>query len=514
MEDTRRVAVLLGAGASRDAGLPLTSELAEVVLQRLSGSVSGGDRRPDWLDALNFTYGAMVSHRSRDGSNPLDAVNIETLISALRLLKRPESHEAAPFVESWREPTLRSGFARADTHTSHRLVENLNVALGLAGGNSRDARQAAINVGYYIAEIAEFARTPTRGSAFSEADRRVTEILGSILVPSRSVAYLYPLADLALRQQGGLDILTLNYDLAVETAMSERSIAVDRGLRDWPEHRVTYQTRSPLRLHKMHGSLDWSLELDGRGLARLHDLDGTIAEHPWIVVGDREKLATDGPTLELVQHAADALERADHLVVAGYGFADDYVNQMIRNWLERDDARTIGLIEPHSTMPDQGTFRASLSALYGERRGPDPGTSLLSRIQGFDGTAAALLEEALAHPGVTAESNPSLEVGPVKHGEFESIISITLRGSSLNQVHFSSWAGRADVEVHADPTRLSYGPDGTLHYLSKWFRDEELRVRLKLHSWTADPITVSVNGRTLASSVVRSFEIDSGYHAP
>jgi hypothetical protein len=123
METGRRTAVLLGAGASRDGGLPITCELPEVVFRRPAHASDGSSRRPDRLTALNFTYGAMVSHRTREGSDPHEAVNIETLISALRLLRKREDHEVAPFVLNWREPTLPTGYARADEHTSRELVE-------------------------------------------------------------------------------------------------------------------------------------------------------------------------------------------------------------------------------------------------------------------------------------------------------------------------------------------------------------------------------------------------------
>jgi hypothetical protein len=96
METGRRTAVLLGAGASRDGGLPLTCERPEVVFRRPAHASDGSSRRPDRLTALNFTYGAMVSHRTREGG-------------AIR--------------PNWRESTQPTGYARADEHTSRELVE-------------------------------------------------------------------------------------------------------------------------------------------------------------------------------------------------------------------------------------------------------------------------------------------------------------------------------------------------------------------------------------------------------
>lgn len=81
-----RVIVLLGAGASVDAGLPLTSQLAARLVDAAN---SGRSRRPPtpMVQALNFTYGALVGHHAESGRNPLEAVNIERLNLALLLLQ-------------------------------------------------------------------------------------------------------------------------------------------------------------------------------------------------------------------------------------------------------------------------------------------------------------------------------------------------------------------------------------------------------------------------------------------
>ncbi|MFP3821562.1 hypothetical protein SB658_22970, partial [Bacillus sp. SIMBA_008] len=97
---------------------------------------------------------------------------------------------------------------------------------------------------------------------------------------------------------------------------------------------------------------------------RLKVAEGAV-EQPWIVVGDREKLATDGPTLELLHAAEEAIERADHLVIVGYRFADAHVNHVIRNWMLRSETRTVGVIEPTWSYPEPGSFFGQLVSEYG-----------------------------------------------------------------------------------------------------------------------------------------------------
>lgn len=506
MSATRRTSVLLGAGASRDAGLPLTSELAAGVLQHLTNETPSTGRRPDWLVALNFVYGAMVSYRSRDGGNALDAVNIETLISALRLLGRREDHEVAPFVESWRDPVLRAGQLQVDDHSASRLTDALS-AMTAPRDDRFSARRAGrqndgLNLAYAIAEIADLARTPTRLSSYRSADQWVTRTLGRLLEPSKPVTYLHPLADLANRQAGGLDVITLNYDLTVESAMAQKSVAVDRGIEDWPSQRISYSADTPVRLHKVHGSLDWTMESDhDRYIPIMKDLHGEIAPQPWVVVGDREKLATEGPTLELMQHAADALERSDHLVMSGYGFGDDHINQMIRNWLERDSTRSVGLIEPQWAYPDGQSFRGRLGHLYGEQWDYADQSPRPTRIQGFAGTAAEMLGAALARPEVDTSLAVDVEVVDQKPSRWELDVTVRLTGTSLWRVGFSADQARCEVHSKAGRVETVYG---ATQYLDRWEVGEEIRVTIRTSSLPRAGWQLQIAGHDLVSTIRRS----------
>ena len=61
--------MLLGAGASADASLPLT-HLAEKLVRRSNETdtpVFG--LRSNWVSALNFVYGSMVGPQAEDGNS-------------------------------------------------------------------------------------------------------------------------------------------------------------------------------------------------------------------------------------------------------------------------------------------------------------------------------------------------------------------------------------------------------------------------------------------------------------
>lgn len=111
----QRTAVLLGAGASFDAGLPLTKEFADKLVATLEADFH---RLHPLVRAIYFVYGAMVGYQSRRGGSPREAVNVETMISALRLLRQRDVHEVAPFVNSWNDMSDRFSLPMYTEHSN------------------------------------------------------------------------------------------------------------------------------------------------------------------------------------------------------------------------------------------------------------------------------------------------------------------------------------------------------------------------------------------------------------
>lgn len=353
MSHVPRVAVLLGAGASVDAGLPLTNQLAAQILDELNSSpmpVRGGPVG-DVTPVINFVYGRIVAHNADVGANPRQSVNIERLISSLRFLRSRDQHEASLFVSRWntgndvvREVELSaSGWRLADA--VRKVDQGPQSEQQLLDAVVEVARAAVNRPSTYVFELAE-----------KEVRKRVSKILSQI----DDVSYLNPLFDVAKTQDRGLDIITLNYDLVVETAAQSVGVSVDRGLSSWrPGSRIEFsRERGQVNLYKVHGSIDWRGDFVGNSNFAyppplLYAEDGNPQGDPWIVIGDREKLGTDGPTLELFSCARQALADADHLVVIGYSYSDDHVNGMIRNWLLASDDRWLTSVDPTYSSADR-----------------------------------------------------------------------------------------------------------------------------------------------------------------
>ncbi|WP_295778938.1 SIR2 family protein [uncultured Microbacterium sp.] len=514
MTTKRRIAVLLGAGASFDAGIPLTADLTEQVLASVNRP---SEVREPWAKAINFAHAAMFSYAARDGSNPIGTVNIERLISALRLLHGREGHEAAPFVSSWRDPILPEGRVYADKWNSDRFVRNLSQALGLngsdRGGLAAASKQSAIdNIGYFIAEFADGAKKPVHRGDYRDADQQVLRLLGTLLRVREPVDYLYPLVDLALTQQDGLDVVTLNYDLAVEQAAGERSVPLDRGVGDWPRERIEFDASAQaLRLHKIHGSLDWELEAYGPSQTRLKMADG-IVEQPWIVVGDREKLATDGPTLELLHAAEEAIERANHLVIVGYRFADAHVNHVVRNWMLRSADRTVGVIEPVWSYPQSGSFFAQLINEYGGSWRHDL-TDRRQRIFGYQGGARAQLPHALSTEQLSADAIVVANVGATVADNGTIFVRIEHGGRPLSHVGFRSNAGRVTPEFEDGDSSRVTSYDGIPSRVNSWPAGEMITLQI----WPTqrpETLTLEIEGRTLTSELQTKVDVPMVTPAP
>lgn len=395
MPGSTRIVVLIGAGASVDAGLPLTSQLAENILRN-----ANADRQTPAVQALNFVYGAMVGHQADDGGDPLRAVNIETLVSALRLLQEREKHEVAPFVASWKSGALGFGPRGPSMTEGRALIQALDRELLERHSMGTSAANA-------VASIARQAIGRGSPQTFLDAERLVLKSLQSELGHPMATAYLQPIVDLASTQAGGLDVVSLNYDLALERQAVAAGVRVDTAMARWSPGLPLdfHQEDGLLRIIKVHGSLDWVLHAHQPYDAAIQSPDIAVRvegdrELPWIVVGDRDKLATDGPTLRLFQAAFEALSRAEHLVVAGYSFADSHINALIRDWMLVDARHTMTVLDPNWHRADDyndQSFRTVLVRKYSRTAEPSPpAVGLEARLLPIQGTTATSLHEALS----------------------------------------------------------------------------------------------------------------------
>lgn len=292
---------LLGAGASRDGGLPTSVEathrLLDIVrtlqVSWIPSAVSLG--AIELLDRVVEVLGA--------------GVDFEVLISSVRVLDNRDAELLGPFVAEW-----DSRVATIDEEHSGALGNIL--AIGL---------------------------------------RRMLLISREDL---SSFDYLRPLVELG-RRDSGVTIATLNYDLSIEDQAHRWQVSIDRGFREFDAGERQVWSASGIRLLKLHGSVDWSRPsqwIKAGHVARfpfVESVDPAADEDaPVLIVGPGNKLRPDPLFTNLYSNLLEQFEQHQRVVVIGYSFRDEHINEAIENWLLRDQRRQLVVVGPG--LPDLG----------------------------------------------------------------------------------------------------------------------------------------------------------------
>jgi len=169
------------------------------------------------------------------------------------------------------------------------------------------------------------------------------------------IAYLERLVDFC--SEGiGVDIFSLNYDLCLETAIADFANRkfVNGFTEDGWRPKTLVDDGTDVRLFKLHGSLDWIEDEKAYGLCSLQwprhkDAEDIEGEHrPLLIFGTDQKLTAREPFLSLVYHFSQQLQRRSVLIVIGYSFGDEYVNEIIEQGLRVNPKLKIALVSPNA----------------------------------------------------------------------------------------------------------------------------------------------------------------------
>lgn len=527
MEDdlhiAKRVSILLGAGASVEAGLPMTVRLASDLVDGFNAHNPASSSAIPWLQALNFVYGATISHQSRNGDNPNQALNIERLVSALRLLAHKDDHEAAPFIASWKPgaegfESRRSNkdrarvFARGVEKYVEKYVENQASGRFRSSMYGSDLQRAA-------ADLIADTSPELISMSFADAEEQVVGGVRDRLAEIKTTKYLQPLAELASVQSEGVDVLSLNYDRVVESLAQRNNLSVEKGLTGWHASApMDFESSGcDIRLYKMHGSVDWFKKGTNSSAVPAEYVEDCSEEavqddelRPWMVIGHREKLSTPGPILALVRAAEDALRRTDHLVVVGYSFADEHVNGLIRNWISGKSERTVSIIDPAWSLDGEGFPEDLVTAFGAGERGEEERSS---RIFVHRGTTEKRLAKAI-RDGQVQPSDRAIEFKP-ESLDSDAHVELSLQGTEtiydvevsvgkedpFGLVEYGSELGLSRTPI-VESAQTSYQKQISV---GKWRPGEPLRLRT-VSTLPDDPV-IFLRYRRLDSLAQRSARV-------
>jgi SIR2-like domain len=336
--------VLLGAGASREANIPVTTELLEqlfeLVEQNRSKLVAVGEALRVALAGLRF-------------GNPLGPVDIEELYQTLRMLAERASSPLSPFVGAWNDAIARVDRARAKnaaTLTSNALTEEIARVLDEAAsmaemGRGRGVRVALPKFSTALQDAFAGLQGGSTSVFESAADLVAKFVFDKCHVPDQrapEVGYLVPL--LESTRHTPIWLATLNYDNTIELAASTAGIRIDRGF-EQNTRLVGFDPSSPLTLAKLHGSIDWT-QTEVGGLVQTDARAWSRQKPSSVVFGAGNKLQVEGPYLDLLLAFKNRLTATSILEVCGYSFRDSHINYLIFSWLQADPKNSVIAIDP------------------------------------------------------------------------------------------------------------------------------------------------------------------------
>jgi hypothetical protein len=360
------VSVLLGAGASVEAGMPTSAGMIEKLIAdfRIQAEAEQGAQGAQGrLRLLEFVVYSLRQQAASRGD--VDGLDVERMYNAIQTLGDRRHLSIAPFISAWQPLVAEAEQTAAATERfeSHdqELVRLLEAAMQAKAEEARSgplSSSTAFRTLPARGAIENFIRTLLGAGDSSErvfkglADAVLASLVSILrLADSDNVRYLTPLAEL-YATQGRLTVATLNYDLTIEALGDVLTIPVDTGMDDWlPKERLRFSTG--IRLLKLHGSIDWKLvrhPVVAPGFTKLpyesvQRQKGLEPDTPAVIFGAGNKLRADGPYLALLREFDEALEEADVLLVVGYSFRDDHVNTMLTSWMNTNDERRMVILD-------------------------------------------------------------------------------------------------------------------------------------------------------------------------
>ena len=303
--------ILLGAGASVEAGIPDSNEM----VRRVEHETSDGEWRA-YLGLYRYLRSSVFYADGLEGITGSDVpFNIERLVNVLDELRKKERHTLYPFVGAW-NPKLQD----------------------VAGG--------------------QFERVHELREKIVGVLRRKWVALG------KSEAADYYDGLLRFQEEFGhaLRVFSLNYDLCVEESCGYGS--VQRGFAgrvwDWRQFDDGPNDETRIFLYKLHGSLDWYFAEDGT--VGYSDSPSKIEDEGLaLIFGTAYKLQYVDPFLFLAYQLRRWTLDAARLVVAiGYGFMDEHINGILGQSLRQDGSRQLLAVVGPKTEAQKESTRKSI----------------------------------------------------------------------------------------------------------------------------------------------------------
>ena len=306
----KKVVFLLGAGASKDAGCKLSSEMLQSLKEAINNLKANEkdfiNYKEDFNEIFHFILASLKYQSTmRDTSSNISSyVNIEDFVMVLRQLIDKEFVIPYPLIGNWNDKILKWEIRNGDVFDRFKNFITLQL---VNDWTKFDASKAQ-----------------------------------SMLHPIREV--------LNQSDKIKVNIFTLNYDLIFENVFnsptvkmldngfSEKEIS-DNKFRYWTADFNNELSPTKINLFKLHGSIDWEYNQVTEEISVKENIyDG---REPLIIFGSYSKMLSFDPFLYILSNFRALLEEATIFVVIGYSFHDKYVNNLLIQQLSQNTKEDI-----------------------------------------------------------------------------------------------------------------------------------------------------------------------------
>lgn len=276
------IIIILGAGASADAGIPVTSKMVQDVEKFIDNN-----KDKEWSQFKNLYYLVKSSVEYSYGiQGKYVNFNIETLLNILYELEKKEMHPLYPFIGSW------------SVRFNEIIKDNFNLII--------------------------------------DFKNKIILQLKNWIQPDdlKLSVYYKKLSEFQKQMQFPLKIFTLNYDLLIEKNLSD--LTIERGFDEnkiWNYKRFSERPEeSEIYLYKLHGSLDWERDTDTQ-IVKFVD---NIPKIPDLIFGTQYKMQYIDPYLFLFSEFRHYSLKAKLIICIGYSFSDEHINAILSQALKNN----------------------------------------------------------------------------------------------------------------------------------------------------------------------------------
>ena len=280
---------LLGAGASVDAGIPISNQMVNNIEDLIV-------KHDDWKPYKDLYFYLKSSINYSDGilGKFNELFNVERLLIVITEIEKRESNIMYPFIGTW----------------NIRLLD-------LAGNNFEN-----------IKKFHKLIR------------KQLNEWVG--LRSYDDANYFQSFSSLSTDVGNLMKVFTLNYDMCFENIVGKDKtieLGFTKETNEWHQSNFENIEGKHYNLYKLHGSIDWYLSEE-----KLHKSQ-KIESEPELIFGIQHKMTSVDPYFYYSSVLRNScFNEAKIIVVIGYSYADDYVNVILSQALNsRTELRIINV---------------------------------------------------------------------------------------------------------------------------------------------------------------------------